>query len=174
MLIYSIFIGLVVVLIAAFIVSEFVYWLHWTIGSPAAKNDYEIELDNTQIFSFFGRWLVKKYVQKNIANKTIAVHQSMPIVQNEIERGLILEVERARRVNEIAKEIHFLNPYKALGICIYCLATHLANLLQILFWVAFYFSLDIQLPLFFPIAIFVFFWSITLFFLHKKLTSQNE
>jgi hypothetical protein len=174
MLIYSFFIGLVVVLIAAFIVSEFAYWLHWTIGSPTAKNDFDVQVDNEQIFSSYGRWLAKKYIQTNIANRSIAVQKAMPTVQNEIERGLILEVERARRVNEIAKEVHFLNPYKAFGVCIYCLATHIANLLQILFWLGFYISLDIKLPLFFPITIFIFFWSLTLFFLHKKLTSENE
>ena len=174
MLIYSIFIGLVVVLIAAFMVSEFAYWLHWAIGSPTAKNDFEIELDNEQILSFYGRWLAKKYVQKNIANRSIAVQKAMPTVQNEIERGFILEVERARRVNEIAKEVHFLNPYKALGVCIYCFASHISNLLQILFWIAFYSCLDIQLAIFYPIFIFIFFWAITLFFLHKKLTSENE
>jgi hypothetical protein len=172
MLIYSIFIGLVVMLILAFIVSEFAYWLHWTIGSPTAKNDFDVQVDNSQIFSFFGRWIATKYIQSNIANKSKAINKAMPIVQNEIERGLILEVERARRLNDIAKESYFLNPYKALGICIYCFATHISNLLQLFFWIAFYTLLNTQLAFFYPIFISVFFWSLTLFFLHKKLSTE--
>jgi len=127
---------LIAFLLLAFISGSFSFWVWRFMGQPRIEFN-EALADKGQILSSLGLWVCKRfnaYEAKSAEAKTKKKTKAL--------EGLELGSEQYLKAdNYFEQDYTNLNPYKALGACLVCFATHLNNFQGIayglIYWLVF-------------------------------------
>lgn len=143
----------------AWVTSKAIFWLWWMIGEPVSDGNTAMWAKG-RIFSFYGKWVCSKYndfEQKNA---------------NRMQRLMDQHSGNAKMIKQILDK-PYVNPFKAMGVCVICFGFHLSYLTCI--FLLLYFSIFICSLWWSAMAlIFAFFPALTLTFLQGSVKHYFE